>query len=516
MGSREKADYVIVGMGTAGSVMAKELTEDGCTSVIGLQNGEDLTGEPVIKFSRFALFTVLDGLIGPPFYINGTSTPQRNADGRELLWVLAHPEGGASSVNVGVWCRGTNQVYAEWEKLNGPEWSVERIIETYKKLENYYGNTLNPDARGYEGPVDIRQVPNPNVVSSKFTNAITEALGTPYVVDYNDPKTPIGASTQVQYTQKGCNGYLRVSSATVLKETRKKRNLEIKFNSTALRIIWRGKKAVGVEYLQKGELKTVYAKKGVICCAGLYSSPFLMHSGIGPKGMLEDLGIEVKYNNPNVGRNLIDQWMVTMIFATNPKDTSLKNNNSVYTQLSHFSQPNVKNAKRAFRLDIINPIPGLAIGLFDLLHPKSRGKITIDSPSPLDPPVIDFEVFSNDEDMNLYIQGFRQYIAKINETLRKQDPRYALLLPDSDTINDTEALKEYIRANVRSNQSFQSHCQMAPRSKGGVVNSRGRVYGTDNLYVADDSIVPLNGMDGTTMATAYLVAANIARMLQSS
>lgn len=510
----DKADYVIVGMGTAGSVMAKELTEDGRTSVIGIQNGEDLTQEPVIKFSRFALLTVLDGLIGPPFYINGTSTPQRHADDRELLWVLAHPEGGASSVNAGVWCRGTNQVYAEWEKLNGPEWSVDRIIETYKGLENYYGNTLNPDARGYKGPVDIRQVPNPNTVSSKFTNAITGALKTPYVVDYNDPNTPVGASTQVQYTQKGCNGYVRVSSATVLNDAKKKRNLEIKFNSTALRTLWRGKKAIGVEYVQDGELKTVYAKKGVICCAGLYSSSFLMHSGVGAKEMLEDLGIEVKYNNPNVGRNLIDQWMVTMIFATNPKDTTLKNNNSVFSQLSNFPAPGAKNGKRAFRLSVVNPIPGFAVGIFDLLHPKSRGKIYIDSPSPLDPPVIDFEVFSNHEDMDLYVQGFQKYITKISKTLHKQDPRYQLLLPDANTINDTEALKEYIRENVRSNQSFQSHCQMAPRSKGGVVNSQGLVYGTDNLYVADDSIVPLDGMDGSTMATAYLVAANIARMLQ--
>jgi choline dehydrogenase-like flavoprotein len=151
-----QADYVVIGLGTAGGAAAHILSSDKKTSVIALHNGEDLTQDPLIKYSQNAPITVISALIGPPLYENGTTTPQPNADDRELPWALALPEGGASSVNAGAYCRGTDQLYAQWEEIAGPRWSVPRITAVYKQLENYHGETSNPASRGYCGPLDIR------------------------------------------------------------------------------------------------------------------------------------------------------------------------------------------------------------------------------------------------------------------------------------------------------------------------------------------------------------------------
>lgn len=516
-----RADYVIVGVGTAGGLLAKRLTDDKKTSVIALHVGENLTEDPQVKYSRNAITTVLSALIGPPYFENGLTIPQPNADNRELLWVLALPEGGASSVNAGAWCRGTNQLYSQWEAIAGPDWSVDRISAIYKLLENYQGDTTNPEARGFCGPIDVRQVPDPSQVSLTFTQAIIEAAGVPLVLDYNDPLTPIGASPQLQYTQKGPNGYLRVSSATAFLNEKVMtpdgkgvhgRKLRVLFESTGLRTIWDGNKAIGVEYLHDGKIKKVMAKKGVIVCAGLQSSAFLMHSGIGERSLLESLNIPVVFDNPNVGQGLAEQPSVRMLFTSNPDDTPLLNQNSPFAQIAWLPAPGGDPGIRELRFTTVNPIPGVTLGIFDLCQPKSRGSVTINSADPLAPPVINLGVLSNSEDLTLFQQGFQVYIKGINQALQTIDPLYQLVYPDPALLDDSALLIDFIKENVACNEHFQSQCRMAPIDQGGVVDSTGHVYGVENLLVADDSISPMD-MDGSPMASAYLIAANIAQLI---
>lgn len=520
-GKSNKADYVVVGVGTAGAVVAKKLSDDKKTSVIALHSGENLTQDPEIKFSENALTTVLSALAGSSFYETGMTIPQVNVDNRPLLWAIGLPEGGGSSINAGMWARGTNQVYTQWEAVAGPEWSVNQIESIYKKLENYHGETTNPDARGFHGPVDVRQVPANNV-GKTFNQAVINATGFPFVLDYNDPRTPIGSSDQYQNTQKGSDGRLRVSSATAFLNKKVMtpdgygvhgRKLRVLFKSTALRTIWEGNKAVGVEYLSEdGNIKRVYANKGVVVCCGLRSSTFLLQSGVGSKALLESLGIPVVYDNPNVGQNLADQTMVPMLYTTNPKDFPIVDPNSVFSQISWLPAPNGDPNIRKFQYISMNLSPGLSAVIFELAQPKSRGSISINTNNPLAPPVINIGMFSDPEDLDLYIQGFQIYVKNINAALQAIDPLYQLIIPDPAIINDTALLTEFIKEIVFSYQCFQSHCRMAPLNQGGVVNSQGYVYGVENLLVADDSIVPV-AMDGTPMATAYLIGYNIARML---
>lgn len=543
------ADYVIVGVGTAGALMAKRLSDDKKTSVIALHNGEYLSNDPLIKYSKNAIFTVSSSLLGLPnlaekvdlpaplallfanliadippgvpfLYQSGLTTPQPNADNRGLLWVLSLPAGGASSINAGAWCRGTNELYAQWEGVAGPEWSLDRILETYKELEDYHGKTLNPEFRGFHGPIDVLQVKRPTKLSQKFNKAIIKGTEVPFVLDYNDPVTPIGASSQLQNTHNGCKGRLRVSSITaflngrVMKPNGKGvhgRKLRVFFNSTALRTIWEGNKAVGVEYIQNGEIKQVRANKGVIVCAGLFSSSFLMHSGVGPKPLLDSLNIPVVFDNSNVGLGLADQPQLQLVFLTNPADTNVKTD-SLFSQIAFLPAPGGNPKIREVRFAVSNPIPGLALMVCDLSQPKSRGTITINSADPLSPPVINLGVFTNPSDLALYQAAFTIYVKAIVNQLQAIDPLYQLVFPDPAILDDILLLTTYIQENVASNQCFQSHCRMAPLDQGGVVDSTGHVYGVQNLIVADDSCVPV-AIDGTTMASAYLMAANIARLL---
>src|SRR5262249_13351947 len=155
-------------------------------------------------------------------------------------------------------------------------------------------------------------------------------------------RTPIGASTQMQITQRGKRGRFRVSSLNAFLGEDvmtpegvgvNRRRLRVLFNSAGLRAVWQGNKAVGVEYIQNGETKIAWANKGVIVSAGLRSSPFLMHSGVGPVSLLESLNIPVIFNNPNVGQGLADQPSIRMFYLTNPEDTP-KTTNTPFASIS--------------------------------------------------------------------------------------------------------------------------------------------------------------------------------------
>lgn len=567
--AKEKADYIVIGLGTAGATMAKLLSDDCRNSVIGIHNGKNLSQDPEIKLTENVIFTVLSATVGSSLYQTGYSPPQPDADNREILWAMGVPEGGDSSINAGAWARGTDYIYSQWESIAGPQWSTNIILDLYKSLESYNGTTTDPAARGYHGPINVRQNPVPTPYSIKFTQAIQEAVGVPFVLDYNDPNTPTGASTQLQYTQKGADGQYRVSSATAFLNrsvvTSKGkgvggRKLRINLNSLALKTIWKGNKAIGVVYFNKGKFKKAYAKKGIIICGGLYSSAFLLHSGVGPKNVLTMFGIPVKYDNPNVGQNLADQTLLPLVFATNPSDTptspitfcnynqnpsnisislpdspllqSIANNknrlfntifcngfgfpgNSVFAQIAWLPAPGSTGndaSVRRMHVASVNPIPGLAFCLLSLTNPVSRGYVTLDSFNPFDPPIINNGLLSNSEDLDLYVQTLQTYIKDINNALQSNDEHYELIFPPAEILSDVNLVTAFVKETVMSNQCFQSHCLMAPLDQGGVVDSNGSVYGVKNLYVADASISPVP-MDGTPMASAYMIAANIARML---
>ena len=386
-------------------------------------------------------------------------------------------------------------------------------------MEKYQGKTANKRARGYHGPIRVTQDPPASSLSKKFARATEVATGVPFIVDYNNPATPLSVSTQMQSAHRGHNGFFRVSSVTAFLKRimrsngqgKRGRKLQVKFDSTALRVVWEGNTAIGVEYLQNGEQKVAYANKAVIVCAGLRSSPFLLHSGVGPAGLLNDLGIPVVYDNPNVGQGLIDQTPVPILYTTDPKD-SQAGATTFFAQMSNLPSPTGSPSGRQIRLAVIDAIPGLTPVIVDLLQPKSRGSITINSSDPLQQPIINFGLLSNSDDLNLLVAAFQTYVKNISQQLQLIDKSYQLVLPVPEILEDTTLTQQYIREIAGTDFHYQGHCRMAPLDQGGVVNSRGQVHGVHHLIVADNSIIP-SPIDGSPMTSAYLIAWNIARLL---
>jgi choline dehydrogenase-like flavoprotein len=199
------------------------------------------------------------------------------------------------------------------------------------------------------------------------------------------------------------------------------------------------------------------------------------------------------------------------VFASNPND-SHAGTTTIFAQIANLPSPTGSPSGRQVRFATVDAIPGITPIAVDLLQPQSRGSITITSANPLDQPVIDLGVLSNSDDLDLITSVFQIYVQNLNLAMQAIDPQYQLLLPPPEILDDPALVQAYITSIVSTDFHYQSHCRMAPLSQGGVVDSNGRVYGVNNLIIADNSIVP-QPTDGSPMATAYLIAANIASLL---
>ena len=250
------------------------------------------------------------------------------------------------------------------------------------------------------------------------------------------------------------------------------------------------------------------------------------------------------FSNPSVGQNLKDQLRLVFIYQTNPADsptlplitiptsivTALAQTtvgqqllfyigNYVAAQNSMFFQSawlpvvgGIASDPRLFRLLAINPIPGYAVVLLDLIQPESSGFIAINSSNPSVEPTMDMGVYTAPVDLANTINAVKVYIKDMTEQLALMDPQYQLVYPDPSILTDDVAITNFILSTVGTDMHFQGHCKMAPLNLGGVVDSTGHVYGVQNLIVADDSIAPV-GMDGAPMASAYMIADNIANIM---
>lgn len=513
-------DYIVVGTGPAGSVIAKTLTDDKRTSVLVLESGGNHDQDIPIKDSTFA--PELEESYSPNYFWQGEGVPQEGLDGRSFEWTTGRLSGGGSSINGEQYVRPTAAVLKKWERLLGPLWSPERAIQRFKRLEKYSGLTTNVAAHGYKGRINIRQAPeNPTLMAQKLATAIERASDFPIILDYNDPDTPIGPFTQWQLYQQpdgrresSSTAFLSPDIVTPSGRGVNNRKLTVLFRTTALRIVFSGKRAVGIEFLKDGKYVRAYSRKKVIISAGINSPQILMLSGIGSADMLKKAGIPVIFHNPNVGQRLKNHTLNFAVFSTNSNDSPLPSQdpNALYTGGAFLPDPSGNHPEeRAVQLLGIGADGQLIIGIL-YLQPKSKGNIRIQSKDPLNIVLADEGFLSDPDDMEAVKRIYRTYIKNIALELSRIDPAYQLLSPSFDIIENDEKLEEFIQENFDHNHHQQGFLRMAPLSKGGVVDRRGNVHGVRDLIVADASIVPYT-VDGNTSSVAYLIGYTIARQL---
>ena len=513
-------DYIIVGTGPAGATIAKTLTDDKKTTVLLLEAGENNDKDKPIRDSTFA--PELEEQFSQKYFWQGSGVPLEGLDDRAFEWTTGRLSGGGSSINGEQYVRPTSAVLREWSKLLGPLWSPKRATLRFKKLENYNGQTDNPRSRGFNGRIDIRQAPkNPTTMAEKLTAAVEQATGFQEILDYNDPRTPLGPFTRWQLYQNR-NGSRESSSSAFLSSDImlpngrgvRGRKLRVFFKTTALRVLFYNNRAKGVELLKEGKRLRAYARKKIIVSAGINSAQLLMLSGIGPATTLQRAGIPVVFDNPNVGKKLRNHTLNFASLTANPLDRALPPNdpNALYAGGAFLPDPSGKNPhRRAVQLIGIGGDGMLNIAIL-FLRPKSRGSIKIQNNDPLKIVLADEGFLSNPDDLESVKRIYKTYIKDIAARLEAMDPSYQLVSPTLDVIDDDSRLEEFIKQNFDHNHHQQGSLRMAPLNRGGVVDRRGRVHGVRGLMVADASIIPFT-VDGNTSAATYLIGYTIARKL---
>lgn len=517
-------DYIVVGTGPAGSVIANKLSNDKKNAVLVLEAGSNDSNKRLIRDSKFAIPILLFQDFAPEFYIPGHGIPQRHAGGRTFPWTGGRILGGGSSVNNQQYVRPSAAVMQKWENLMGPIWSPREETRRFVELENYNGATTNPAARGKNGLLDIRQTQtNPTNMTKKFVAAISEATGFPEILDYNDPNTPLGPFTGYQLYQfpnglreSADSAFLSSDIMTPDGHGKNGRKLKVSFRSTVTRVIFEQNKAIGVEFIKDGTCMRAFARKKVILSAGISSVPILMHSGIGNANLLEKHGISVKFNNPNVGMHYADHPSIAATFTTNSNDhLSPKDDpNSLYAGGGFLPDPTpgADPNRRGIQLFFQNgPDCTITMGAI-LLQPKSRGSAVIQDKDPLKVVLGDQGYLANSADLNTFKYTYKVYIKGVAEKLAAIDPTYKLVSPSMDIINDDKKLEKYIKENLGAGFHPQSMNRMGPNPESGVVDAKGHVYGVQNLVVADDTIIPFT-VDGNTSAPSFFIGATIAEQL---
>jgi choline dehydrogenase len=546
--SSKRADYVIVGIGTAGCLLARKLSDNHDFSVIGIEAGLNNIDTVPIKNSVYtgvqyglpnnyypeyfyAQKPVLNGSLTyneDPIktnHINGSDIPIVQNETTIGDYTTGRILGGGSSINGEQYVRGTSAYYDEWATaVADNRWSATSADHVFKELEDYLGSTPNPSVHGYKGHLHIRQAPViPTTMATKFSQAVTNALG--YVGipddDYNNPATPLGPFTRWELFQNpnttrcsAATAFLGPSVMTKEGHGVHGRKLEIIFKATANKIIWKKNKAVGVRVIVNGESKNIYANLKVIVCLGIHSAEFLQRSGVGPKSLLDELKIKTIYNNPNVGKNWSNQTLVPVVFSANPNDPALPANDlaALYTGGAFLPPllPQSDPALRGFQL-----IGAGSTGQFDMividLQPHSLGTIRIQSSDPFQVSLVDNNYMNDPDgfDLQSYVLAFQNYVQPIATALHSIDSQYQLIAP---TAFDTPTLQDYIISNFNHTHHWRGSNRMTKTASDGVVDSTGHVFGVKNLVICDNSVIPIMS-DGNTCAPVYMTALTIAKHL---
>lgn len=521
-------DYIIVGAGTAGAVIARRLSDDFNISVLVLEAGENLSNNPEVLdpniFDNFVdlTFNPKFSLTYPVFLPIGTFQSTTYSAGR--MW------GGSSAHNYLLNVRGTAGIYDAWAKLSGnEEWNFDHVSQTFLDIETYTGESEDPDQRGTDGPIFVTQT-SP-VGGNPFADSLARALKAPLQQDYNvTPQGDVCTSTWQQYVTPGpdsersfsITGYLPNGSMpdpilTFDGEGLDGRDLRVVSSAAVSRVIFKNNKAVGVEYIlspDTEEVLTAYATQKIILCAGaINSTAILQRSGIGDAGLLESLGIPVIFDNPNVGQHLANQY---------GPNTLMTGNNSQFLQAMATGFPFFPN-DGIRRLQFLF-FPGtLVSGDNFILDTKSRGFVSIVSANPLIYPDVQFNMFSDSDSAKPWkVKGSDAYaavsICKLIKKIAKESGGEVLQPPPEAFASDA-LLFDYCLGNpgMTITDHITGTCRMAksPRGKnGGVVDGFLNVFGVENLMVADLGVAP-HQPDGNPCFPVYVIGNKAADFILS-
>ncbi|MEZ5777525.1 MAG: GMC family oxidoreductase N-terminal domain-containing protein [Paracoccaceae bacterium] len=525
---RLEFDYVIVGAGSAGCVLAERLSASGRHSVLVIEAGG--------TDRRFYVQLPLG--YGKLFYDQSVNwcyrtEPDPGLAGNRDHWPRGKLLGGSSSINAMVWIRGHRSDYDDWEAAAGPDWGWGKVCAAYRSIE--HNEAGGNDYRGADGPLFIsaNQTDLHPLCETFIRSAV--ATGLDRNIDFNG-----AAQEGVGIYQMTIRHARRNSAARAfLRPAMKRRNVTVMTHAQATRVMFDGRRANGVEFRHRGQLRTAQARREVILAGGAVNSPqLLMLSGIGPGEHLKSLGLPVVTDNINVGQHLSDHqginytWRMTVptyndilrpwwgkalagmryfLGGRGPLAKSINHGGGFFRTSPDLARPNMQLYFQAFSTLIPregerplltpDPFSGLSIGLSNC-RPTSRGEITLKSPDPFAHPRIVANAFSTNHDVEEMLAA-----VKFLRRIAAQEPIRALiaeeLRPGPEVQSDEDLIADF---RARSGTVYHPSCtaRMGQDRTTSVVGPDLKVHGVEGLRVCDASVFPTL-IGGNTNAPSILV-----------
>jgi choline dehydrogenase len=522
-------DYIIVGAGSAGCVLANRLSADGKHSVLLLEAGP--------KDSNLWIHVPLGyGKLFKEKTVNWMyqTEPEPGLGGRQVFQPRGKVLGGSSSINGLLYVRGQHEDYDRWRQHGNAGWGFDDVLPYFKKAEDQQRGA--DDFHGAGGPLPVSDMVHADPLSEAFIKAAVET-GIPDNPDFNGA-TQEGAGWFQTTTR---NGRRASTARSYLRPARSRKNLHVETSALARRILFEGRRAVAIEYGWEGSVRTARARREILVSSGAYNSPQLLQlSGVGPAELLRQHGIDVVLDAPGVGHDLQDHLQVRIVtrctqkitlndivnhplrrimagaryaaFRKGPLTIAAGTSGAFFKTNPRLATPDIQIHFLPFSTDKmgekLHSFSGFSASVCQL-RPESRGSLRIRSADPSDPPEIRINYLATEVDRRAVIDGFK-ILRKILSAPALKSYCVEEVYPGPKITSDEDILA-YCRKTGSTIYHPTSTCRMG-NDPLAVVDQRLRLRGIEGLRVVDASIMP-DLMSGNTNAPTIMIAEKASDMI---